>query len=51
MGTNAPPEFPPTGWIAYTSNESGLDEVYARSFPGDGPRVLLSTRGGGDLVW
>ena len=48
--------FSPDGkWIAYTSNESGRFEVYARPFSG-GPatpagKVRISNNGGGFAVW
>src|SRR5262249_31218819 len=38
-------------WIAYTSNESGRDEVYVASYPGPGGRVQISTDGGVNPVW
>ena len=39
-------------WLAYTSNESGRDEVYLRPFPdvGDG-RWQLSAAGGEEPLW
>src|SRR5262245_6337564 len=44
--------FSPDGkWIAYTSNESGRDEVYVASYPGPGGRVQISTDGGVNPVW
>jgi len=46
------PKFSPDGkWLAYSSNESGRPEVYARTFPGPGPTIQLSTEGGTDPVW
>ena len=46
------PEFSPDGrWIAYTSNESGRDEVYVQSFPGPGGRLQISSEGGTEPVW
>ena len=46
------PMFSPDGrWLAYVSNESGQDEVYARPYPGPGSRVLISTDGGVEPVW
>ena len=46
------PEFSPDGrWIAYTSNESGRDEVYVQAFPGPGGRVQISSEGGTEPVW
>ncbi len=33
-------------WLAYTSNESGREEIYVRPLPGLGGRVLVSTDGG-----
>jgi Tol biopolymer transport system component/DNA-binding winged helix-turn-helix (wHTH) protein len=38
-------------WIAYTSDESGIPEVYVRSFPGMGPQQKVSTRGGAQPRW
>jgi Tol biopolymer transport system component len=39
--------FSPDGrWLAYTSDESGRNEVYVRSYPGGEKRFLVS-RGGG----
>ncbi|MGE5276438.1 MAG: protein kinase domain-containing protein [Acidobacteriota bacterium] len=48
----AEPDFSPDGrWIAYTSNESGNFEIYARPFPGPGGRVQISTDGGVEPAW
>jgi serine/threonine-protein kinase len=47
------PTFSPDGkWLAYTSNESGRDEVYVRPFPRTeaAPR-LISVNGGLGPVW
>jgi serine/threonine-protein kinase len=38
-------------WLAYTSNESGRDEIYVRPFPGPGPKWQISTGGGSEPVW
>ena len=39
--------FAPDGkWIAYSSDESGRNEVYIESFPDRGKRTRVSTRGG-----
>jgi serine/threonine-protein kinase len=46
------PRFSRDGhWLAYTSDESGRPEVYVRPFPGNGPRVQISTDGGNQAVW
>jgi Tol biopolymer transport system component len=46
------PKFSPDGrWIAYTSNESGRNEIYVQSYPGPGPKVQVSADGGMDAVW
>jgi Tol biopolymer transport system component len=42
---------PDGGWIVYTSNETGITEVYTRSYPGLGPRTAVSVGGGGWPVW
>jgi eukaryotic-like serine/threonine-protein kinase len=38
-------------WIAYTSNESGGDEVYVQSFPVPGSKRQISTSGGVQARW
>jgi serine/threonine-protein kinase len=44
--------FSPNGlWLAYTSNQSGHDEVWVRPFPGPGKPVQVSSGGGHDAVW
>jgi len=44
--------FSPVGkWIAFTSNESGQDEVYVQSYPGSGPKRRISVGGGREPVW
>lgn len=44
--------FSPDGrWLAYTSNDSGRDEVYVRPFPGPGGPWQISTGGGSDPTW
>lgn len=46
------PKFSPDGrWIAYTSNESGRNEIYAQPYPGPGPKIQISNEGGTDAVW
>jgi Tol biopolymer transport system component/predicted Ser/Thr protein kinase len=45
-------QFSPDGrWIAYTSNESGRNEVYVQAFPGPGGKWQISTAGGGTPKW
>jgi WD40 repeat protein len=47
-----PGSFSPDGkWLAYSSDESGIYEVYVRAFPGPGGKWQVSTGGGGDAVW
>jgi serine/threonine-protein kinase len=44
--------FSPDGrWIAYTSNETGRNEIYVRAFPGPGGRWLISNGGGTSPTW
>jgi Tol biopolymer transport system component len=46
------PALSPDGrWLAYTSDESGRNEVYVRSFPGPGRRAIVSQNGGTEPVW
>jgi serine/threonine-protein kinase len=46
------PEFSPDGhWLAYVSNESGRNEVYALPVPGSGGRQQISTEGGVAPAW
>jgi serine/threonine-protein kinase len=46
------PSFSPDGrWVAYSSDESGRDEVYVRPFPGPGGRIQVSTDGGTEPAW
>ncbi len=49
--TEAHPRISPDQrWIAYTSDETGQDEVYVRSFPSGESRWQVSI-GGGSLPW
>jgi eukaryotic-like serine/threonine-protein kinase len=46
------PTFSPDGrWLAYSSDESGRQEVYVQPFPGPGPRVRISSDGGNAPAW
>jgi serine/threonine-protein kinase len=46
------PVFSPDGrWVAYTSDESGRNEVYVRAFPGAGAKAQISNGGGVTPVW
>jgi Tol biopolymer transport system component len=38
-------------WMAYHSQESGEQQVYAEAVPGPGRRVQVSPSGGGSPVW
>ncbi len=45
-------QFSPDGrWVAYFSNESGKDEVYAVAFPNPAARFQISTSGGSNPQW
>jgi dipeptidyl aminopeptidase/acylaminoacyl peptidase len=45
------PKFSPNGaWLAYSSNEGGQPEVFAKAYPG-GQTVPISTGGGTDPLW
>jgi len=45
--------FSPDGrWIAYSSNQSGRDEIYVKRFPGNGSQAIpVSTAGGKEPAW
>jgi Tol biopolymer transport system component len=44
--------FSPDGkWIAYVSNESGREEIYAVAFPKPGGRFQVSANGGSNPKW
>jgi len=38
-------------WVAYVSNKSGQNDVYARPYPGPGEEVTISVGGGQEPVW
>jgi Tol biopolymer transport system component len=38
-------------WLAYTSDESGRDEVYVQSFPKPGTKIKISMAGGSRPLW
>ncbi len=38
-------------WLAYSSDESGRQEIYARPFAASGSRWTISADGGSDPVW
>jgi serine/threonine-protein kinase len=38
-------------WLAYSSNESGTDEVYVQAFPEPKGRWMISTNGGYEPMW
>jgi len=45
-------DFSPDGrWLAYTSNESGRNEVYVAPYPGPGSRYPVSNKGGECPAW
>jgi Tol biopolymer transport system component len=45
-------QFSPDGhWIVYSSDESGRDEIYARSYPALGGNTAISTDGGVEARW
>ncbi|UCC74188.1 MAG: protein kinase, partial [Gemmatimonadota bacterium] len=46
------PTLSPDGrWLAYKSNESGINEVYVRSYPDMGPPTVVSIGGGNAPAW
>jgi serine/threonine-protein kinase len=38
-------------WLAYSSNESGRDEIYIQPYPQGGSRLIVTTSGGDQPVW
>ena len=45
-------KFSPDGrWLAYISDESGINQVYVQSFPDAGGKWQVSTNGGYHLAW
>ena len=47
----APALSPDGRWLAYTSNETGRDEVYVQEFPGPGSKFAVTTTGGTEPRW
>ena len=46
------PVFSPDGnWIAFTSNRTGRDEIYAKHYPAEGGLLPISTEGGIRPLW
>src|SRR5205823_2331490 len=51
-GTYRNAQFAPDGkWVAYTSVESGQEEIYVQSFPKGDIRVQVSNGGGAFARW
>jgi Tol biopolymer transport system component len=45
-------QFSPDGkWVAYSSDESGREEIYVRHYPDFGDPFVVSTDGGADVRW
>src|SRR4029078_8149974 len=42
---------PHVHWVAYTSNESGRDEVYVDAYPRPGYRIVVARDGGSGPGW
>ena len=42
---------PDSHWVAYTSDESGRQEVYVNSFPEPGHKIRISSNGGAMPTW
>jgi hypothetical protein len=47
----APFPSPDGHWVAYTSAESGRNEIYARPYPGPGGQTKISSDGGIEPAW
>jgi Tol biopolymer transport system component len=51
-GADFAPRISPDGrWVAYSSEESGIAQVYVRAFPDLGARYQVSIDGGTEPVW
>jgi eukaryotic-like serine/threonine-protein kinase len=45
-------QFSPDGrWMAYTSDDSGIEQIYIQPFPASGGKRLISSSGGGQPRW
>jgi serine/threonine protein kinase len=51
VGTIDPSVSPDGRWLAYTSGESGTQQVYVVPFPGPGGKWQISTTGGVEARW
>jgi Tol biopolymer transport system component len=50
--TELSPRISPNGrWLAYTSNESGVFQLYVLPVPGPGPRTPVSIEQGTEPIW
>jgi Tol biopolymer transport system component len=50
--TEYAPRFSPDGrWVAYSSNQSGIPEVYVQAFPALGAVIPISVGGGTTPIW
>jgi Tol biopolymer transport system component len=47
----APAISPDSRWIAYSSNETGVPQIYAQAFPGLGTKSRISETGGQQPRW
>ena len=47
----APALSPDAKWLAYVSNETGVEEVYVRAFPGPVSKIPVSAGGGSEPRW
>jgi serine/threonine protein kinase/Tol biopolymer transport system component len=48
---HSPAFSPDNRWIAYVSDESGVDQVYVQPFPGPGGKTMVSVDGGTEPVF
>jgi len=49
--THFPTVSPDGKWLAYVSNQSGVDQVYVRPWKREGEQLLVSQTGGTEPVW
>ena len=49
--TRFPAASPDGRWLAFASDQSGIEQIYVRAFSGEGDVVQISQSGGSEPVW